>query len=181
LQRPTSVFIEAIHDDLITTLWPDTDPVSSGEYRDQGLIDSAVNRPFQTACGEEIHPTLADKGVALFHSLISNHPFANGNKRTAVLAVQMFFWANDHNLFLNRTDAYRLAEETAQYKERTKSQEESLSEAKQIIGTSILPLDVLRQHMNETGDETVKAAYEMVVSLRDILLKEGIGWFYSAE
>ena len=38
--------------------------------------------------------SLPEKAAALFHSLIANHPFGNGNKRTAVIALELFLSAN---------------------------------------------------------------------------------------
>jgi len=38
--------------------------------------------------------SLPEKAAALFHSLIANHPFENGNKRTAVIALELFLSAN---------------------------------------------------------------------------------------
>jgi death-on-curing family protein len=58
--------------------------------RDFNLLESAVSRPFQTVFGGDAYPTIFDKGAALFHSLVANHPFHDGNKRTAVTALYAF-------------------------------------------------------------------------------------------
>jgi prophage maintenance system killer protein len=47
---------------------------------------------------QDVHSTVLDKGAALFHSLTANHPFHNGNKRTAVLALDHFLLADDYVL-----------------------------------------------------------------------------------
>jgi death-on-curing protein len=51
--------------------------------REAGLLHAAVARPFATFAGEDLYPTDFDKAAALFHSLIKNHPFLDGTKRTA--------------------------------------------------------------------------------------------------
>lgn len=51
--------------------------------REAGLLHSAVARPFATFAGEDLYSTDFDKAAALFHSLIKNHPFLDGTKRTA--------------------------------------------------------------------------------------------------
>ena len=55
--------------------------------RDVGLLEAAVNRPPATFSGEDLYPTLFDKAAALCHSLIKNHAFVDGNKRTSLLAA----------------------------------------------------------------------------------------------
>lgn len=111
-------YVEYIHDTLVTKLWPGSDPVSPREYRNRGLIESAVSRPFHSAFGADVYPSVTEKAAALFHSLISNHPFHNGNKRTAVIALDQFLLANGYYLLLSNAATYVLAEHTASYKER---------------------------------------------------------------
>ena len=57
------------------------------ELRDRNLLLSAIARPFQTFDGHELYPTPIEKAAALGESLIINHPFVDGNKRTALLAM----------------------------------------------------------------------------------------------
>ncbi len=57
------------------------------EIRDRNLLLSAINRPFQTFDGKELYPGPFEKAAALGESLIINHPFVDGNKRTAFLAM----------------------------------------------------------------------------------------------
>jgi death-on-curing protein len=53
--------------------------------RDHHVLESAAARPMASAFGEDAYPTLLEKAAALFHSLVLNHPFVDGNKRTAVV------------------------------------------------------------------------------------------------
>lgn len=50
--------------------------------RDEGALQSAVSRTFQTFDGEELYNTTVEKAAALIESLVKNHPFIDGNKRT---------------------------------------------------------------------------------------------------
>ncbi|MBP3947411.1 Fic family protein [Corynebacterium sp. Marseille-P3884] len=52
---------------------------------DMGLLASALERPWATFCGEELYPDEWSKTAALVHSIESNHPFLDGNKRVGVL------------------------------------------------------------------------------------------------
>ena len=55
--------------------------------RDVGVLESAIARPFQTFGGEDLYPTFFEKTAAIGESLIINHPFIDGNKRTRALAI----------------------------------------------------------------------------------------------
>jgi death on curing protein len=58
---------------------------SSG-HRDIGLLESAIARPFQTFNGLDLYPSPLAK-AAVVESLIINHPFVDGNKRTGILVM----------------------------------------------------------------------------------------------
>lgn len=66
--------------------------------RDLGLLESAIYRPQSTFGGEELYQTIFDKAASLLHSLIANHPFVDGNKRTATASVLLFLKINGCNL-----------------------------------------------------------------------------------
>ena len=72
--------------------------VGPGQLRDFGLLDSATTRPQATVLGEDAYPTLHEKAAALMHSLARNHPFIDGNKRTAWAAAEMFYMMNGYDL-----------------------------------------------------------------------------------
>ena len=55
--------------------------------RDLGALESATAQPYMTFDGNELYPSLAEKAAALGFSLIQNHPFADGNKRTGHAAM----------------------------------------------------------------------------------------------
>ena len=55
--------------------------------RDIGLLESAIARPFQTFDGNDLYTTPIEKAAALSESLIINHPFLDGNKRTGLLGM----------------------------------------------------------------------------------------------
>jgi death-on-curing protein len=55
--------------------------------RDIEMLQSAIERPFQTFGGIDLYPSPTEKAAALGESLIINHPFIDGNKRTGALAM----------------------------------------------------------------------------------------------
>ena len=62
--------------------------------RDNGLVESAINLPFQTFDGEELYPTVFEKAACLCYGLVNNHPFLDGNKRIGILAILTFLEIN---------------------------------------------------------------------------------------
>ncbi|MEL6931180.1 MAG: type II toxin-antitoxin system death-on-curing family toxin [Cyanobacteria bacterium J06600_6] len=62
--------------------------------RDMGSLESAVAQPSMTFGGEDLYPTLIDKAAALGFSLVMNHPFVDGNKRTGHAAMETFLVMN---------------------------------------------------------------------------------------
>ena len=66
--------------------------------RDPGALASAVEQPRMTFGGEELYPRVAEKAAILGFALAKNHPFVDGNKRTAHAAMEVFLMLNDHEI-----------------------------------------------------------------------------------
>lgn len=66
--------------------------------RDLGLAESALAQPQMSFGGEELYPTLAEKGAALCFSLVMNHPFVDGNKRIGHAAMETLLVMNRFEL-----------------------------------------------------------------------------------
>lgn len=62
--------------------------------RDFGLLESAIAQPRMTFGGEELYSSLIEKSAALGFSIIMNHPFVDGNKRTGHAAVETLLILN---------------------------------------------------------------------------------------
>jgi death on curing protein len=91
----TIVEVLAIHDDQITRY-------GGGEgVRDFGLLESALFRP-QTGN----YADLVDEAAALWECLAQNHPFINGNKRTAFALTYTFLAINERIIVADPSDAY---------------------------------------------------------------------------
>lgn len=81
-----------LHDELVA---------QSGGHsgiRDEGLLDSAVNAPFQTFSGEELYPSILEKAARIGYGLIKNHPFIDGNKRIGAHSMLVFLDVNQISL-----------------------------------------------------------------------------------
>lgn len=62
--------------------------------RDLGALESALAQPRMTFDDKELYPTLVEKAAALGFSLVMNHPFVDGNKRTGHAAMEVFLLLN---------------------------------------------------------------------------------------
>ena len=72
--------------------------VGPGQLRDFSLLEAAILRPQATAFGEDAYRSTHEKAAALLHSLARNHPFVDGNKRTALAATAVFYRLNGYRL-----------------------------------------------------------------------------------
>lgn len=77
---------------------------SSG-IRDMGMLESAANRPFATFGGEDLYSNIFLKAGAFIQSIVKNHPFIDGNKRTAFSGSIAFLLANGVFISVNTNQA----------------------------------------------------------------------------
>jgi death-on-curing protein len=70
----------------------------SAGIRDIGLLESALARPQASFGGVDAYPDIYQKAAVLCHSLIKNHPFTDGNKRTGIICMGLFLNKNDIHL-----------------------------------------------------------------------------------
>ena len=78
------------------------------DVHDFTLLHSAIERPRATFGTKDLYKSIFDKAASIIQSLILNHPFADGNKRTALTSCALFLHMNGFTLVL--TD-----EETIQF------------------------------------------------------------------
>jgi death-on-curing protein len=74
--------------------------------RDEGMLESAIARPFQTFGGEDLYPTVYEKAAAFAESLIINHPFVDGNKRTGFAVMLATLRRGNIKLTASQNDTY---------------------------------------------------------------------------
>ena len=93
----------------------------SREVRDIRLLDSAIARPQATFDMSDLYPDIFSKTSALGHSLICNHPFVDGNKRTGYMAMRLFLNLNGYEIDASLEEKYEFVMEIAQKKKDEKS------------------------------------------------------------
>lgn len=81
-----------------------------GKYgvRDIRMLESAIQRPQATFDGKDLYPTLFQKASAVVHSIIKNHPFVDGNKRTGIHAALTFLGENGIEVDVKNKDIVKL-------------------------------------------------------------------------
>ncbi|MFR5268304.1 type II toxin-antitoxin system death-on-curing family toxin [Veillonella atypica] len=72
--------------------------------RDENLLASAVNTPFQTFMGNELYPSIYDKAAQLCYGIANNHPFTDGNKRTALHSMYVYLIINGFDITATQLD-----------------------------------------------------------------------------
>jgi death on curing protein len=82
--------------------------------RDLGMLLSALGRPQTTFDQQELYPDLFTKAAALMDSLVRNHPFVDGNKRTAIAAASIFLSINHYQLVVENEEMVRFTLACAQ-------------------------------------------------------------------
>jgi death-on-curing family protein len=142
----TAAYIEFLHDRGISLAWPGIEPVGPFDCLNLNLLESAPQQPFQAGYGQDFYPTIYDKAACLFFSLAGGHIFANGNKRTAVLAVDQFLTANEIYLLLSNEEIKKIAEETASYRLLGKNEKVVIAELSEKFEIESMEFRIMKHH-----------------------------------
>ena len=97
----SQAIVLAIHDDQIR--------LYGGIYgmRDEGMLDTAIQMPRATFDGDFLHPTIYHMAAAYSFHLSQNHPFLDGNKRVAGMAMLTFLKLNGYEPVASELDYYQ--------------------------------------------------------------------------
>ena len=89
--------------------------------RDLRLLRSAVARPQATFDQRDLYPDIFFKAAALLESLVNNHPFVDGNKRTGITATGLFLQLNGYPFQTSQEDLVAFTLSVAQGMETIES------------------------------------------------------------
>ena len=78
--------------------------ILSPGIRDKSLLASAANAPFQTFMGNDLYPSIYDKAAQLCYGIANNHPFTDGNKRTALHSMYVYLIINGYDITATQQD-----------------------------------------------------------------------------
>lgn len=106
-QTLTAEEIRGIHRELERDFAEAEDPISPSGVRSDQLLESAVSRPGTSLGGQYKYATVQSAGAALLHSIVQNHAFHNGNKRTALVALLVFLDRNNFVLDSSEDELFK--------------------------------------------------------------------------
>ncbi|WP_415776214.1 type II toxin-antitoxin system death-on-curing family toxin [Shewanella oncorhynchi] len=166
--------IKFIHEYLTNYFEGSDDPISPPGIKDIGMLESAVARPFATAGGRDAFPDVFEKAAALFHGIIGNHSFYNGNKRSALLSTLYFL--GDNNYIVDRCDDEEMFEFTRQVAAHEISAERSeelgvikdwfsRNARKMIKGEQRLKFTELREILTRFGYDVIENGMQFQIEL----------------
>jgi death-on-curing protein len=105
-----------IHERVCRDFAASDDPVDTPGPRDRGLLESAVARQETGAADYLKYSTVWSNAATLTFGLCCNHPFHNGNKRTALVCMIAHLEANGHTLFgVKQDELYRMIKDVAKH------------------------------------------------------------------
>lgn len=82
--------------------------------RDMGLLESALAQPEASFGGDYVHQDIFHMAAAYGYHICQNHPFFDGNKRTALIAMYMFLYVNGHRLMAGKKNLFAVMMGVAQ-------------------------------------------------------------------
>lgn len=93
--------VKQIHNEIIKE--------TGGFYglRDENLLTSSLKTPFQSFQGKDLYPTTEEKAAKLLELIIENHPFLDGNKRTAYVLFRLFLEENNLIIKASEEEKYK--------------------------------------------------------------------------
>jgi len=106
IRRLNTQEVLEVHNYLVVDFKNQDDPIEPSGPRDMNLLESAIMRQHTSMASVYKYPTVEMTGAAILHSLIHNHPFHNGNKRTALVSFLVFLDNNRYVLTCNHDDLF---------------------------------------------------------------------------
>ncbi len=84
--------------------------------RDKNALQAAISRPYQTFQDKELYPKPEDKASAILESIISNHPFVDGNKRIGYVLMRLILIENGMDITTSKEEKFEFILDVAKGK-----------------------------------------------------------------
>ena len=114
--------VESICHKLAQEILGWNEPIPNFSSRSPGILESCLLTPFATYGKKFLYHGLWEKAAILFYLMIKNHPFENGNKRVALVALVHFLYKNNYLLEIGPEELYNLAKDVAKSNPKTKDE-----------------------------------------------------------
>ena len=118
----TLVEVEFVAHRIARKLLQWDEPIPDFSSRYPHVLESCIAAPFQTYAQKDLYPELLDKAATLFYFLIKNHPFANGNKRIAMVTTLYFLLQQKKWLRVDPDELYNFAKWVAASNPKVRAQ-----------------------------------------------------------
>ena len=76
--------------------------------RDEGSLMAAIARPFATFDQNDLYATAIEKPAAIFESIVINHPFIDGNKRTSYVLMRLILREGGLDIKVTEEEKYTM-------------------------------------------------------------------------
>lgn len=116
LRKLTVQDVELIAFQLAKELMDGDEPLPDFQTRYPHKLESCLEQPFASFDGKDLYEDIYAKAAALFYFLNKNHPFANGNKRMAVMVMIVFLYINGLEFNVSNKTLYNIACDVASSK-----------------------------------------------------------------
>lgn len=123
-----------------------------------GMIEGSVDRAATTICGKEVYPHILDKAGAILYAIVRFHPFADGCKRTGLLAAYLYLLYNGY--YLN------IPADSAQFLERVADLENKNAPTQQDV------INWIRKH---SGKGVMNTFFNITITIFKITLNLDVG------
>ena len=156
---------ELIHWQLVRDFAATRDPVDPPGIKSENMLHSAISRPRTSLGGVLKYPTAPMAAAALLHSMVLNHPFHNGNKRTALVALIVFLDKNGWSLRAEEDELFEFVLSVASHRVAAAQpdRDDATADAEVIEIASWI-----HKHVSSKGIATRRLKFH---DLRSILLK----------
>lgn len=105
-----------MYEELVSDFSSFEDPISPAGLKDEGLLEAALLHPQTAYLGKIKYPSIETAGACLMYALSHNHPFFNGNKRTAIVATLVFLDRHNICLTCNEDEVFKISLKVADHR-----------------------------------------------------------------
>ena len=74
--------------------------------KDRGALEAALNRPYATFDQKDLYPSPVEKAAAILESILINHPFIDGNKRTGYVLMRLTLMEGGMDIKASQKEKY---------------------------------------------------------------------------
>ncbi len=103
---------------LVTKIHKEIIKNTGGSYgiRNKEALEGSLKIPFQTFDNKELYPSIEEKAAKLLESIIKNHPFVDGNKRTGYVLLKIFLEEHNREIKASEKEKYEFIMDIAKGK-----------------------------------------------------------------